>query len=108
MDLSTDMVIKNADLNGSITKNLILRYLRQRVGVDKRIKSVTTITELDHIRDGNYIMCPRFSGTRSWIIFFNDGLNYYAVNFPKQNINKQENLRIFPIDMDVAKEIYRG
>ena len=108
MDLSTTMIVKNADLNSPKIKNKILKYLRQRITIDAKFESITKMSDLDNIRDNDYIICPKFNGTRSWIVFFNDGSNYYAVSFPKHSIHKQVDTRIFPIGVDASRDIYNG
>jgi hypothetical protein len=106
MDLSTSITIKNANLDKPEIKNKILKYLRQRIDTNIKTSPITNSSDLDTIRDGDYIVCPRFKGTRSWIIFFHDGPNYYAVNFAVGQ--KTPDIKVFPIDMEGAREIYNG
>lgn len=100
---------KNARLGSKDVKDKILKYLYScGINVDAKHQSITNMTEMDNIRDNDYIICPRFGGTRSWIIFFNTGDEYYAVNFPKHSQRKREDLQIHPIDINVSKKLYRG
>jgi hypothetical protein len=106
MDLSTNITIKNADLDKPEIRNKIFKYLRQRVDTHIKTETITSLSDLDTIRNEDYIICPRFKGTRSWIMFFCDGSNYYAVNFPVGP--RGLDAKIFPVDMTGAPEIYNG
>lgn len=101
--------IKNAKLGTQEVKNKILRYLySSHINLNIKYEPIINQNDLDNIRDNDYIICPRFSGTRSWIIFFHTGNNYYAVNFPKHSQTKKEELIIHSVDIRVSKEFYRG
>ncbi|AEQ33345.1 putative mRNA capping enzyme [Megavirus vitis] len=102
--------IKNAGLGTREVKNLVLKYLySSRVNLNLRHEYIKNEKDLDNIRDNDYIVCPRFSGTRSWILFFKSEYDiYYAVNFPKHSQKKKEYINIFPIDVTVSKDFYRG
>lgn len=106
MDSSID--IKNADLNEPKIRNKIFKYLINKLDGDQKIEPITKNKDLDTIRDNNYVICPRFAGSRSWIIFFSTKSNFYGVSFPKHNINKQSDIRIFPVGFEAKKKIYRG
>lgn len=111
MSLSTTNMkhIKNANLGSPEIKKKILKFLySSNINLNPKYEIIANENDLNNIRDGDYIICPRFSGTRSWIIFFHTGNYYYAVNFPKNSRRKRENLFIHPIDMSVSKEFYRG
>lgn len=99
---------KNKDLGIDVVKNKILKYLYTNIKKNIQYHNIQDEKDLNNIRDNNYIVCPRFTGTRSWIIFFHDEENYYAVNFPKHNPKKIYDLKIHPIDINVAKEFYNG
>ena len=101
--------IKNARLGSREVKNKILHYLyTSTINLNLKYEIISTVKDLDNIRDNEYIICPRFGGTRSWILFFHIDNNYYAVNFPKHSQRKKEDLYIHPIDVSVCKEFYRG
>ncbi|AVL94909.1 hypothetical protein ma523 [Moumouvirus australiensis] len=105
-----NQVIKNADLNKRETKNLVLKYLyTSQVDLNLRHEYIKTNDDMNNIRDNDYIICPKFIGTRSWILFFKSESGvYYAVNFPKHSQKKKESIKIFPIELNVSKEYYRG
>ncbi|XWV26074.1 putative mRNA capping enzyme [Tupanvirus soda lake] len=101
--------IKNANLGSREVKNNILKYLySSNINLNLKYEIITSEKDLDNIRDNDYIICPRFGGTRSWILFFQIDNNYYAVNFPKHSQRKKEDLYIHPIEMSVCKQFYRG
>ncbi len=100
---------KNENLASPEIKNKILKYLYSSgVKLGLKYELITNNKDLDNIRDNDYIICPRYVGTRSWIIFFSIDDNYYAVNFPKHSQRKKDDLVIHPIEMTVSKEFYRG
>ncbi|XWV24826.1 mg600 protein [Tupanvirus deep ocean] len=101
--------VKNANLGSREVKNKILKYLySSNINLNLKYEIITNIKDLDNIKDNDYIICPRFGGTRSWILFFQIDNNYYAVNFPKHSQRKKEDLYIHPIEMSVSKQFYRG
>jgi hypothetical protein len=108
MGTLSELVKKNYNLDNKDVKNKILKYLHQRVDIEMKHVPITTNKEVDIIRNNDYIICPRFEGTRSWIIFFQTKQDRYAVNFPKQGMHKQVKLKIFPIDMDAVSAVYGG
>lgn len=100
---------KNIDLMLADTKNKILEYLyKSDIQIDTKHESILTMKDMDNIRDNDYVICPRFSGTRSWVIFFSTDQAYFAVSFPKHNQRKREEIRIHAIDITVRKIFYRG
>ena len=99
--------IKNSRLESSETKNIILKYLYQRI-TPTNFDIIKNRAELDKIKNDKYIICPTFSGTRSYIIFFRTDNKYYAVTIPKNNRKNQDGMVIYPVQIDVCKEIYRG
>lgn len=101
--------VKNANLDTQEVKNMVFKYLREHIN-EKKIKQevIASIKDMDNIRDGNYIICPRINGTPSWIIFFRIDHNYYAVNFPKHHIRRQDNIKIYPIEITVDPKFYYG
>ena len=100
---------KNINLDYPSIRNKILTYLNNN-RVDNRTKheNIYSINDLNTITSNDYIICPRFSGVRSWIIFCVINDVYYAVNFPKQNCNKNNQLRMYPIELGVTKDFYCG
>lgn len=109
MSQASSQYRKNEQLGSREVKNKILKYLYSSgVNINLKHNNITNEKDLDSIKDNDYIICPRFSGTRSWIIFFCVEDNYYAVNFPKHSQKKKEDLFIHAIDMNVSKEFYRG
>ncbi|BCS83284.1 putative mRNA-capping enzyme [Cotonvirus japonicus] len=102
--------IKNLNLGSRDTKMRVLKYLYS-TGINMNIKHnfIAGENDLNAIRDNDYVICPRFSGTRSWIIFFKgDDDVYYAVNFPKHGYKKREEINIFPVNVSVSEKFYNG
>lgn len=100
---------KNAMLGSKDVKNKILKYLYSSgINFDVKYQPIVSTKDLDNIRDNDYIICPRFGGTRSWIIFFKSDDEYYAVNFPKHSQRKRDMLQIHPIEIGVSGDFYRG
>ena len=99
---------KNKNLGSGIIKNKILKYLYTNVKLNDKYENIGNEKDLNNIRDGDYIICPRFSGTRSWIIFVRIEEDYYAVNFPKHNQRKKQELYIHPIEINVSRDFYYG
>lgn len=87
---SSNSYIKNADLRSGPTKNRILSYLYNHVKLNSEHESIVSEKQLNSIKNSDYIICPRFSGIRSWILFFHIDHYYYAVNFPKHNQKKKK------------------
>lgn len=108
MNTLTSTYKKNIDLNSTTIKNKILKYLYGKINTQTEFKNITSEEDLNDIRDNDYIICPRFNGVRSWIIFFQIEDNYYAVNFPKHSQKKKYDLFIHPIDINVSKDFYHG
>jgi len=108
MDLPSEIDLKNSGLEKTETKKMILKYLYQKVKSNDPIKPILESTDLDIIKNNDYIICPRVNGVRSWVIFFKHNNVHYAVNFPKQNIDKQSKLHIFPINMSAHPDLYAG
>jgi len=106
---------KNIRINEPDTKNMVLAYLYSKnLKNTQNFGGIQKIVDMDHIKDGDYIVCPRFSGARSWIIFFktqgavHEIPNYYSVSFPKHSQYKKIDLKIHAIDISVSKELYNG
>lgn len=100
---------KNLNLNSMNVKNKILQYLYTNTEeLNLKHESITSINDLDNIRDNEYIICPRVCGTRSWILFCYIDDIYYAVSFPKHSQHRKEALKIFSIDIAVAQSFYSG
>lgn len=102
-------IYKNVDLDTTKVKNRILTYLHNSdIDLKSRHEYITNEKDMDNIRDNDYIICPRISGTRTWIIFFKEGDNYYAVNFPKHSQMKRDKIIIHPIEITAEKNFYNG
>jgi hypothetical protein len=106
---------KNQNLNDSDTRDLILKYLYSKnLKSNFKINVIQKMSDLDNIRDGDYIICPKFKGSRSWVIFFStqeskeEIPNYYAVSFPKHNQYKKGELKVHSVDLRVSKDLYKG
>lgn len=106
--MSQSYYTKNADLDAVNVRNRIFKYLHENVNTEVSLVNINSTKDLDTIRDGEYIVCPRLEGTRSWILFFKSNDVYYAVNFPKHNIRKQTDCVIHPINMNISKNLYYG
>ena len=100
---------KNSRLDIPQIKDSILKYLyKSDVKINIPHEHITSMKDMDAIKNGDYIVCPRFSGVRSWIIFFRKDNMYYAVNFPKHSQMKRQDLNIYPINIRVHEEMYDG
>lgn len=99
---------KNSNLGSPVVKNKILKYLYSKVSSIIKHECIAGEKDLNNIRDNDYIICPRFRGTRSWIIFFRSGDEYYAVNFPQHSQRKKQELFIHSLDISVTKDFYYG
>lgn len=108
MSYSSSQYSKNENLSSADVKNKILKYLYTNIVSDVKHEIIKNENDLDNIRNNDYLICPRFKGTRSWILFFTLEDKYYAVNFPKHSQKKKEALRIHAIEIGISKELYRG
>ena len=63
---------KNLDLHQKTVKDKLLRYLYKNVNIDSAHNEILLDRDLDAIKNGEYVICPRLQGVRSWIsdIFF--------------------------------------
>lgn len=105
----TSTYYKNENLQDAKVKNKILKYLHASdIKLNVKHKQILDKETLEQINDQDYVVCPRFSGTRSWIIFFHIHDHYYAVNFPKHSQHKRDSIVIHPVDLQVSKDIYAG
>lgn len=98
---------KNVNLESNKVKNIILKYLYQNVEIGIRHEIISNVKILDYINSDEYIICPTLRGIRSWIIFFRNGDDYYAVSFPKTE-KIRDNFRVYPLGINVVKEFYYG
>lgn len=102
---------KNLNLRSAEVKNEILKYLYSSgINVNSRHEKICNSRDLDNIRDSDYVICPKFRGTRTWVIFFHSVRSnvYYAVNFPKHSQRKREDIVIHPIEINVDTKFYHG
>jgi hypothetical protein len=101
--------LKNHDINSREVRNKIFKYLySHNIKPDTKYHQISSEADLDYIKDSDYIICPRFTGVRTWIVFFSTGINYYAVNFPKHSQHKQDEVQIFQFEPIVNKAMYQG
>lgn len=119
MNKNNKRYIKNNGLNTEKVKSKILNFIFSNgINLDTDYSIIANDEDLDNIRDNDYIICPRVTGTRSWVIFFHDGDYYYAISLPKHFLigrgkNRKKNIHldkviIYPIDISASKEMYRG
>lgn len=101
---------KNLDLHTERVRNKILKYLYTKVDVKPKYQVITKKKDLDDIISNEYLICPRFTGVRSWVIFCKIGDVYYAVDFPKllKSSKRGWNVNIYPIEISVSSELYLG
>lgn len=99
---------KNLDLNQKTVKDKLLRYLYRNVNIDSAHNEILLDRDLDAIKNGDYVICPRLQGVRSWIMYCKIDDVYYGVDFPKHNEQKIDSLKIFPINVKIQKDIYKG
>lgn len=107
----TNRVRKNLDLNCENVKKTIFKYLySHELNHMLSYDIINNFSDINSIKEGDYIICPKYEGTRSWILFFYDKNTevYYAVNFPKHNIRKRNEIRIFPLDIQANPIFYLG
>jgi len=109
MNQQNNKYIKNDNINSPEIKNKILKYLLSKIPSKcSNYEFIKNNQDLMNIKNNDYIICPRYSGTRAWILFFHIDDNYYAVSFPKHAQYKREKLLIHPIDINVNKKFYAG
>lgn len=97
---------KNIHLNDPIVISQIIKYLySHQFKHQPLMAAIENTTDLDFIKHNDYLVCPRFIGTRCWIIFYQLDNVYYAVNFPK---NKSKNVVLYSIDIVVNADFYAG
>lgn len=104
-------ILKNLDLDLDMTKNKLIKFIQTNVtNINHKLIDITDLSQLDSIREhpDTYIICPRLVGTRSWILIAVIDDIYYAVNFPKHNINKRIDIKIFPINLTMKSACYNG
>jgi len=106
--MHSQVYIKNMNLHTKKIKNLILKYLNKNINTEYKIFRIEKDGDLDDIKKGQYLVCPRYEGVRSWIVFIKIDKVYYAVNFPKYNKIKNMELNIYPIDFPVSSKLYYG
>lgn len=105
---------KNANLGDRTVKNAILSFLHKNIPQFALTKeTILTSESLEHIKQTEYIICPRLKGVKTWIVLFNDENNYYAVNFQKihskiRRYEKQTKLVIHKLDIEFSKQLYDG
>ena len=102
--------IKNENLASDEVKNLVLQFLYTNVDIDVKYTNLTSEDQLQHIAGDDYVICPRYDGVRSWIIFMKHNNHRYAVNLPVHSQFKKLNLNIhiYPIEIAVSEEMYAG
>jgi len=99
---------KNENIDTIPIKRKIIKYLMERVKTRSLPMRIANKNDLDHIEGGDYIVCPQYEGTRSWIIFVSFDQDIYAVSFPKRRTYDFELTKIFPIDIVADPSIYSG
>ena len=109
MKQSSSLKIKNDKLGSVDVKNKILKYLQNsRINLKIEHSAIVNENDLDVIKNNDYIICPRFCGTRSWIIFFRIDNYYYAVNCSKYIKKNKNDFIIHPINITVSEKFYNG
>jgi hypothetical protein len=103
----TPTYIKNPDLDSDETKDVIIRMVNKAVRSDKTIvNDLRDMQSIEHIKNNDYIACPRYNGSRVYVVFFNYQNKYYAVNFPKRNMDNKRSLVLYPIDVTARLNVY--
>lgn len=99
---------KNIGLNDSRTCEHVVQFLLKYIGYQKLHQQIQPLTEKDlpSIKK-DYLACPTYPGTRSWIIFFHRGHKYYALNFPKFD-PKQGHPILYRTEVLAARSLYAG
>lgn len=102
-------ISKNYYLGSDQTKNKILKFLcSSQIELKTKYERIMEESDLSNIKNDDYIICPKFRGSRTWIIFFHNDENYYAVTFSKNFQRNREKLVIHPIDISVHPSFYQG
>lgn len=100
---------KNIGLDTGPVRNSIIKFLNSNVlNINEDYEIIAGEEALQEIGQSEYIVCPRITGTRTWVIFFIKDNIHYAVNFPKHNQSRREQTRIYPIQVPVKSSYYRG
>jgi len=101
---------KNIDINYTAVKNKIIEYLNSRVDMDNKPVQLMSEQQVNYMKGQDYVMCPKYKGSRTWILFFKDKHNYYSVSFPIHSHHKSLNLnvQIFPLDILISETMYAG
>lgn len=99
--------IKNYQINSPQIKNQIFRYLHSNVTNPPDHDLILKESDLDIIKNSDYIICPKFNGIRSWIICMRIENVYYSIIFPRYN-RKPSNIVIKPLEIPMSKMFYHG
>jgi len=100
---------KNIDLNKQSVKHKILQYLDGKVKQSNIPSHINDVNDINAIKKNNYIICPKSSGIKSWIMFIKLNENYYyAISFPKNGNNNIDSLNIYPININANPNLYNG
>jgi hypothetical protein len=100
--------IKNKDLDKPSIRDKIIKYYHNNFPNTKtEYKYIKSEKDLNYIRENNYLICPQMSGVRVIVIFFREKNRYYAVNFHKDKL-KRNNIQIYPIEIPVIEKFYNG
>lgn len=100
-------IIKNNNLDQPDIKQKIFKYLYSSIKQNSNPNFISSIDDINNIKSNDYIICPKYIGIRSWIVFMHEGNNYYAVTFPK-NTNVKNNIVLYPVEITVNTELYNG
>jgi len=103
------MTSKNKDIDTENIKNLITKYLYEKVYNSITFLEITKDQHISEITE-TYHITPELAGVRSWIIIFHHKDKYYSINFPKvsDNYRKKKDWLIYPINVPIMKEYYIG
>jgi hypothetical protein len=97
---------KNVDLHSPKIISKVLQFVHHYAPVSSKPIPIINKEDLNEIKSDNYIVCPQFAGTRSWVVFMKINHIYYSVSFPKYG--KNNNVILYPVHIGAAQELYAG
>jgi hypothetical protein len=111
----TDIKLSNEDkklnlnLDSSDTRNKILKYLASvEPNYNRRFNEVITDADLEELGNGDYVICPKYSGVRSWAIICMIDDIHYSVNFPKFTKFNKNSIVFHEIGVSATKLLHMG
>jgi hypothetical protein len=99
----------NLDLDSSDIRNKIFKYLASvQPNYNSRFTEIITDEDLEVLGNNDYVICPKYSGVRSWAIICTIDDVYYAINFPKFTKFNKNNIVFHEIGLSATKFLHSG